>query len=224
MNNVAQSFTKALKENLDTFVYDNGTIDTKLELIVYNKMQILSTDTSFEIYGDIDSSITKEFMLNRKLVYNSMYIRIIDYNPTTNILTIENSIGDIQADTQFSIVIKDNLFIDYISVIPLKSQIDIGSSYSMLGIIYIKSYDDYNKNIIRNLKLKLDRLIVKNFRFNIPVYDFDSNSTTYNQIIANGTIKDNMQMSDISNLTVKDIANGYNEYRISFEIIYKWRY
>lgn len=221
MNNITLSFIKFLRE-LKTYVYFNPTTNvTDLEINSVN--DIAGIDTTFTVNG-LDSSIDKDFMVNRYVKYNDMYIRIVDYDSATYLVTLESSFGVsiLNTDSLF-ITVKDNIYVSFEDETPLKSQIGYANDYTLLAIIYMQNIMDFDKSKINKLRQDLNSLCAKK-RLNFKVYDFDSSSPTYGNEIANAQIKNMPEYRDISYLKSKDIANGYVEYKSPFEIYYREKY
>ena len=218
MNNVTQSFTKALRDKMQTFVYDRTSIKTDEEISVTNKIRILSTDTSLILLG-LQDGIDAEKVKNRYLRYNDMYIRIIDYDSLNYTVILEKPFGiEIDENSDMDIVFYDNIFIDYKTINSQNSQIARGNIFSQLVIIYIKTFNDEYKLKMGSFLEKFDDLIIGN-GYNLEVLDFKEGSPTYGQKISNMIIKNNIQKDDISYMVVK--TNFYCEYKIALEISYK---
>ena len=218
MNNVTQSFTKALRDKMQTFVYDRASIKTDEEISVTNKIRILSTDTSLILLG-LQDGIDAEKVKNRYLRYNDMYIRIIDYDSLNYTVILEKPFGiEIDENSDMDIVFYDNIFIDYKTINSQNSQIARGNIFSQLVIIYIKTFNDEYKLKMGSFLEKFDDLIIGN-GYNLEVLDFKEGSPTYGQKISNMIIKNNIQKDDISYMVVK--TNFYCEYKIALEISYK---
>lgn len=224
-NNIVKSTTKHIKDNIKAYVYDNDFTKVSMTYNFTFVNNVSSTDTSFEVYCDMfDSSVDIQFLKNRYIKYNDMYARIVNYTTVTNIIEVENSFGvDILAGETADIIVLENIKINYTEEIPIKSQIAFGNNYSLLVIAYIKTNMDYNKDKIRNIIEDIKDLIISN-RYLIPIYDMDEGSPTYGQKICDGLVKENINFTDISNLSTKDDSNGFAEYRCTFEIRYKIKY
>ena len=221
MNNITLSFIKFLKE-LKTYVYYLPTTNVT-DLEIYSVNDIADIDTTFTVSG-LDSSIDKDFLVNRYVKYNDMYIRIVDYDNLTNLITLESSFGVpiLSTDTLY-ISVKDNIFVSFGDETFLKSQIGYASNYTLLAIIYIQNKQDFDKSITYKIRQDLSSLCAKN-HLNFKVYDFDSSSPTFGNVIASAQIKNMPNYKDISYLNSKDIANGYVEYKSPFEIYYREKY
>ena len=225
MNNISLSFIKLLKDNIESYVYYlPRTAMTDLEVNV--TADTLSTDTTFTLTGNIDSSIDKEFMVGRYIKFNDTYIRIVDYDSLTGLVTIKEPFGVVITTTDsLYIAVKDNVFVDIINNTPMEnSQVDYGIIYNLLAIIYVQNTLDFDKAKTNKIINDINKLCIKTNRMNIKVYDFDSSSPTYGNEISNAQITNYPTFEDISILKSKDIATGYVEYRAVFNIRYKYKF
>lgn len=221
MSNVTLSFIKFLKE-LETYVYHKDSTNTT-DMEVNSVSDIADIDFTFTVNG-LDSSIDKDFMVNRYMKYNDMYIRIVDYDSILSLVTLESSFGiSILSTDSLFITVKDNIYVSFEDETPLKSQISYAQNYTLLAIVYIQNKMDFDKFEINKIKQSLNELCAKN-RLNFKVYDFDSSSPTFGNVIATAQLKNMPEYRDISYLKSTDKANGYVEYKSPFEIYYREKY
>lgn len=214
MNNAINALYRALKDNLSIYVYKDDYIDIAGQYILTPKSNLTGIETTFQVNG-LDTSVTKDFVLNRYLVYNNVERRIVNYIPLTNSITIAQSFGvPITTTDEIKLIVKENLFIDVLDSFEMNGSQLWNKSINILFSLHLKTKKDYTTDKINDFFDNFKDLLNSVYRKRIPYIDNSGMLTVNPDIIK----------SDISSINQTDITNGYKEFLINFSAIYSKKY
>lgn len=180
INYMISSVKKYIQENINTYAYDNSSIDITRVEVGSPQSDITATDDTFIVVDDYGMPLVsndENYLLNNTVVYNSgtsIKRKITGYNNTTGEIVLDEPLGvELATSDTFSIEIFNSMFIyegdAYTNRDRLHNQEEVVPIF-----VRVTTKNDGQRKSLHNLVESFMDLYYGN-NLLIPIYDDDGN-------------------------------------------------